>query len=163
MLLALCPTEEGEKTRMAFDLGARFMWSSKYEDDIEPDFGNGQKIFFTTLEPTVLFPIVVKKRLRVEYGFGAGVYWFSSEGFDSFRGFLIEPARVNVHVPLPGGYAFIASVGALVFPAGFDPTAFAGDAFHDDRIAAEVVPVYSFAADLTPAARAWTRKLGLRW
>ena len=165
MLLAVCPTKqnEGEKTKLAFDLGVRFMWSDKYKDDPTPDFGGGQTIYFNTLEPTVVFPLVVKKGLRVEYAFGAGAYWFSSEGFDTFRGFFVEPVRANIHVPLSHGYAFIFSVGALVFPAGFDPTAFAGNASHDSRIATEVVPVFSIAADLTPAARAWANKLGIPW
>jgi hypothetical protein len=163
MLLSICPTEEGEKTKLAFDLGVRFMWSGKYKDDINPAYGDGQTIFFSTLEPTLTFPLVLKNGWRLEYGFGAGVYWFSSEGFDSFRGFLVEPARVNLHVPLPSRYGLILSVGALVFPAGFEPTAFAGDATHSDRIAADLVPIYAIAADLTPAAKALADKLKLRW
>lgn len=169
MLLGVCPTKrdekrnENERTKLAFDLGVRFMWSDKYEDDPTPDFARGQKIYFDTVEPTVVFPLFEKKGVRVEYAFGAGVYWFSSEGFDSFRGFFAEPARANIHVPLSHGYAFIFSVGALVFPAGFDGRAFAGDRDHDNRIAADVVRVISIAADLTPAARAWAEKLGLPW
>jgi hypothetical protein len=165
MLLGVCPIRDDkkERTRMAFDLGVRFMWSGKYDGDTNAEFGNGHTIFFNTVEPTVVFPIAVKKSFRVEYAFGAGAYWFSSEGFDSFHGWFVEPARANVYIPLPQKYAFVFSVGALVFPGGFDATAFAGDASHNDRIAAEVVPVISIAADLTPAAKAWTEKLGLRW
>ena len=163
MLLGICPKRtDAEKTKVAFDLGVRFMWSDEYKNDPTPDFARGRTIYFNTLEPTVVFPLV-DKVVRLEYAFGAGTYWFSSEGFDSFNGFFIEPVRVNVHVPLSHGYAFIFSVGALVFPAGFDPSAFAGDREHDDRIAADVVPVISIAADLTPAARAWARKLGIPW
>jgi hypothetical protein len=163
MLLGICPKRtDSEKTKVAFDLGVRFMWSDEYKDDPTPDFARGRTIYFNTLEPTVVFPLV-DKGIRLEYAFGAGTYWFSSEGFDSFNGFFIEPVRANIHVPLSHGYAFIFSVGALVFPAGFDPRAFAGDREHDDRIAADVVPVISIAADLTPAARAWARKLGIPW
>src|SRR5262245_54869090 len=159
MLLGICPKRtDTEKTKVAFDLGVRFMWSNEYKDDPSPDFARGRTIYFNTLEPTVVFPLV-DKSVRLEYAFGAGTYWFSSEGFESFKGFFVEPVRANVHVPLSHGYAFIFSVGALVFPAGFDPRAFAGDREHDDRIAADVVPVISIPADLTPAALAWHRKL----
>jgi hypothetical protein len=163
MLLTLCPTREGEKQKLAFDLGVRFLWSSKYEGDIDPDFGAGNTIYFTTIEPALTFPLVLNKRWRLEYGFGAGVYWFGSEGFDSFRGFFVEPGRFNLHVPLPSGYGLIGSVGFLIFPAGFEPTAFAGNSSHNTRIATEVVPIYSVSLDLTPAAKALTQKLGLRW
>ena len=61
------------------------------------------------------------------------------------------------------GSALIFRVGALVFPAGFAPAAFAGNTSHNSRIAAEVVPIYAVAADLKPAARKLTRKLGLNW
>src|SRR5262245_57187975 len=163
MLLGICPKRtDSEKTKVAFDLGVRFMWSDEYKNDTTPDFARGRTIYFNTLEPTVVFPLL-DKGIRIEYAFGAGTYWFSSEGFESFNGFFIEPVRANVHVPLSHGYAFIFSVGALVFPAGFDERAFAGDRAHDDRIAADVVPVISIAADLTPAARAWARKLGIPW
>jgi hypothetical protein len=163
MLLGICPKRtDSEKTKVAFDLGVRFMWSNEYKNDPTPDFARGRTIYFNTLEPTVVFPLV-DKGIRLEYAFGAGTYWFSSEGFESFNGFFIEPVRANVHVPLSHGYAFIFSVGALVFPAGFDPRAFAGDREHDERIAADVVPVISIAADLTPAARTWARKLGIPW
>jgi hypothetical protein len=163
MLLGICPKRtDSEKTKVAFDLGVRFMWSDEYKNDPTPDFARGRTIYFNTLEPTVVVPLV-DKGVRLEYAFGAGAYWFSSEGFDSFRGFFVEPVRANIHVPLSHGYAFIFSVGALVFPAGFDPRAFAGDRDHDDRIAADVVRVISIAADLTPAARAWAGKLGIPW
>jgi hypothetical protein len=162
MLLSVCPTRKDERTKLAFDLGVRFMWSGEYTDDVNPDFGNGEKIYFSTIEPAVVFPVVVKGAFRIDYGFGAGAYWFSSEGFESFRGLFIEPVRANVHVPLSRGYAFIFSIGALVFPAGFAPTAFAGNSAHNSRIATEVVPIYAVALDLTPAVQAWTAKLGLR-
>ena len=83
----------------------------------------GRTIYFNTLEPTVVVPLV-DKGVRLDTMFGAGAYYFLG-GFDSFKGFFVEPyaptftchSRTVTHS---------SSVLSAVFPAGFDPRAFAG-------------------------------------
>lgn len=166
LLLSVCRAEDRDRERLAFDIGARFMWSRRYKDQQEPDFANGSTIKFTTLEPAVMFPLARnKKGWRLDYGFGAGVYWFSSEGFPSFNGAFIEPVRFDLHFPIKFWKvnSIIVRGAALYFPAGFDPDAWAGDADHNNRLAGELVPTYAIFADVTAVAKAATEKLGLRW
>ena len=147
-------------------LSGSFMSSRKYKDDADPEFGHGETIHFTTLEPAVMFPLLWKQSgWRLDYGFGAGVYWFSSEGFESFNGAFLEPLRFDVYFPIRKGWvnAVVFRAGALVFPAGFNPDAFAARGGSDNRIASELVPTYSLFVDLTPVARSWTEKMGMRW
>jgi hypothetical protein len=162
LLLSACRREDDDKQRLAVDLGVRFLRSTEYENDATPEFANGRKIHFTTLEPAVMFPLAAKGDLRLEYGFGAGVYWFSSEGFQSFNGVFLEPVRFDVHIPtgLTWVRALILRVGVLHFPSGFDANAWAGSP-GQARIAAEWVPTYSVFADLRPVAKKVSEKLNL--
>jgi hypothetical protein len=148
IILSLCDGQTEKNKLVSFDLGARFMWSKKYKGDSPADFANGETIFFTTLEPAVMFPVYKNGDFRLEYGFGAGVYWFSSKGFEPFHGAFIEPARLDVVIPVSAGKltAIVGRVGLLNFPAGFGPLAFAGGPGHNTRIASDWVPVYSVFA-----------------
>jgi len=159
-------TDKEERERVMFDIGARFMRSKKYEQQADrgevPDFANGNRIHFTTLEPAVMFPIVDKGLFRLDYGFGAGVYWFSSEGFEPLRGTLLEPVRLDFRLKLPAKWkvnAAVARVGWLNFPAGFDFKAFGGAPGHDGRVSSDWAKTLSLFVDLTPAAAAWADKL----
>ena len=78
---------------MSVDLGARFLHSE------DPQFANGERIDFTTLEPSISINLFSKWPSRdfLDYGFGAGVYWFSSTEFPSFNGAFIEPLRFEFH------------------------------------------------------------------
>jgi hypothetical protein len=161
VVLSLCriDPDKDEKQRLMFDLGARFMRSNHYEGDTTPDFANGETIHFTTLEPAVMVPLIGGQRwLRLDYGFGAGVYWFSSKGFPSFNGAFLEPIRFDLRIPLSktGFPAAVIRAGLLHFPAGFDEQAWAGSA---SRIAAEWVPIYSVFVDLTPPTLDLAKKL----
>jgi hypothetical protein len=167
VILSLCKVnpEKGERQKMMFDLGARFLRSNRYKDDPSPDFANGQTIHFTTLEPAVMFPVVgAQDGWRLDYGFGAGVYWFSSQGFESFNGAFLEPIRFDLRVPINKGWikAIVARAGLLHFPAGFDAHAWAGVPDRDGRLGAEWVPIYSVSVDLIPSTFAMAQKFGIR-
>lgn len=163
VILSLCKVDPAtDKQRLMFDLGARFLRSKHYKGDTNPRFANGETIHFTTLEPAVMFPLAGKQDgLRLDYGFGAGVYWFSSEGFQSFKGAFLEPVRLDLRIPISKTWfrAVIARAGLLYFPAGFDPQAWGGSS---DRIGAELVPVYSVFAEITPTTLAIAKKFGIR-
>jgi hypothetical protein len=162
IILSLCRVDpQKEKQRLMFDIGARFMTSNRYEGDTTPEFANGETIHFTTLEPAVMFPLAGGQQgVRLDYGFGAGVYWFSSKGFPSFNGAFLEPIRFDLRIPLKkGGFpAAVIRAGLLYFPAGFDERAWAGSS---SRIAAEWVPVYSVSIDLTPPSLEAAKKYRL--
>jgi hypothetical protein len=118
-------TIERQTLRLAFDVGARFLWS----DHNERDFAGGERISLTTLEPAVTIPLWTTKAGRdiLHYGFGAGVYWMSSKGFPSFNGAFLEPVRVDIHIPTRSTRvpAIVLRASVLNFPAGFEPEAFA--------------------------------------
>ena len=65
----------------------------------DPRFANGERINFTTLEPSISINLFSKWPSRdfLDYGFGAGVYWFSSTEFPSFNGAFLEPLRFEFH------------------------------------------------------------------
>lgn len=167
-ILSVCRVadRDTEKERLMFDIGARFMRTKKYEDQLRrgetPDFAHGKRIHFTTLEPAVMFPVVDKGHFRLDYGFGAGVYWLSSEDFESKRGTLLEPIRFDFRFLLPKTWkvnAAVARFGLLNFPAGFDFAEFNGAAGHDGRISSDWVRSYALFVDLTPLANEWTKAL----
>jgi len=155
-----------ERERVMFDLGARFLRTKKYEDQAArgeiPDFANGKRIHLTTLEPAVMFPVVDKGLFRLDYGFGAGVYWLSSEGFEPESGTLLEPIRFDFRLRLPRSWkvdAAIARFGLLNFPAGFNFQNFGGAPGHDGRVSSDWVKSIALFVDLTEAAAIWTDRL----
>jgi hypothetical protein len=157
---------DNEKVRLMFDLGARFMRTKKYEDQLGrgdiPDFAHGKQIHFTTLEPAVMFPVVEKDWFRLDYGFGAGLYWISSEDFEPVRGTLIEPVRFDVRIQPRKwkGVAAVGRLGWLNFPAGFNFADFNGTApDHNGRISSDWAKTLSFFVDITPIAEKWTKAL----
>ena len=86
--------EEAMPVAMAVNLGARFL---KADDNSQ--FANGQRISLTTLEPSISVQPSEQAPDRdfLDYGFGAGVYWFSSTEFPSFNGAFLEPVRFEFH------------------------------------------------------------------
>jgi hypothetical protein len=128
-VVSACRVRKGYARRMAVNVGARFMWA-----DDNPRFANGQRISFTTLEPSVSFNLLSKYPSRdfIDFGFGAGAYWFSSEEFPSFNGAFIEPIRLEFHTTtnMKQNNKWMAAVpavrvGYLMFPAGFETASFA--------------------------------------
>jgi hypothetical protein len=128
-IVSACRVKKGYARRMAVNLGARFMWA-----DDNPQFANGQRISFTTLEPAVSFNLFSKHPDAdfVDYAFGAGVYWFSSKEFPSFNGAFLEPVRIEFHpsTNMKQNHRWTAAIpvvrlGMLMFPGGFETASFA--------------------------------------
>jgi hypothetical protein len=141
--------------RMSVDLGARFLHA---KDD---RFANGERIDFTTLEPSVSFNLFSRWPTRdfVDYGFGAGVYWFSSTEFDSFNGAFIEPVRFEFHPTTAMKQKAWASaipnlrVAWLNFPAGFDTASWAAGPGIAPRLRSDWVFNLGLFFDLEPLLR----------
>ena len=144
---------EQKKRRLSVDLGARFVWAKD-----NPEFADGGRISLTTLEPSVSVPLLGKfERADIlDYGFGAGVYWFSSTEFPSFNGAFLEPIRLELHAPFKwrvhGWSAAIprARFGLMVFPAGFERAAFDATSPLPLRISRDWVKNFALDFDLEP-------------
>jgi len=145
-----------QKNRLAIDVMARFV-----KADNDPNYANGQRINLTTLAPSVSVALLNKfdNWDILDYGFGAGVYWFSSTEFPAFHGAFIEPVRFEVHAPFNArkhAWSSLiprARIGYLVFPAGFETAAFAPSPTPTKpiptRITRDWVPTYGFDWDLS--------------
>ena len=128
-IVTACRVKRHYVRRMAIDLGARFL-----KADDNPSFANGRRISLTTLEPSVSFNLLNKYPNRdfVDFGFGAGAYWFSSTEFPSFNGAFLEPIRIEFHATTDmkqkSNWAAaipVVRVGYVLFPAGFETASFA--------------------------------------
>jgi hypothetical protein len=141
------------RRKLAFDVGARFVWA--VDNDA---FATGHRISLTTLEPAVSVPLLNRfvNWDLLDYGVGAGVYWFSSTEFPSFNGAFLEPVRLDVHAPFNWRkHAWSSAIprarfGLLVFPAGFERASFAPTDPSPARISRDWVKTVAIDFDLEP-------------
>lgn len=141
--------------RMSVDLGVRFLHSE------DPRFASGEQIDFTTLEPSISINLFSRWPTRdfLDYGFGAGAYWFSSTEFPSFNGAFLEPIRFEFHTTTAmkqkNWASFVPSVrvGWLNFPAGFETAAWAAAPGIAPRIGSDWVFNLGIFFDLEPLLR----------
>jgi hypothetical protein len=142
-----------------------FMTSFLHADG-SPLFAGGERIYLTTLVPEFTFRLFSDPRWDfVDAGAGAGMYWFSSPGFESFSGVILEPAFLNFRAPSvwnsyplnsPGNLfrrlsaSLTFRTGYTTFPAGFAPSAFAGVGVKNVRIPSELVPSWSLYFNIQP-------------
>jgi hypothetical protein len=141
--------------RLTVDVGARFLHAN------DSDFAGGERIDFTTLEPAISINLFSKwpRWDFVDYGFGAGAYWFSSTQFPSFNGAFIEPARFEFHPTTKMKRNRLSSlipslrVGLLYFPAGFETAAWLARPGIAPRIGRERVLNLAVFLDLEPLLR----------
>jgi len=164
IFLSACSTDT--KRRSSIELGMNFWYANA-----SPNFANNEQIRLTTLMPEFSFRVFTDPRFDVlDAGVGAGVYWFTSKGFDSVSGVVLEPGRLDFHAPtvwstpsagggLPNLLRRLAAVptfrfAVIDFPAGFSPDAFAGTPpDHHVRIPGELVKSWSIFINLDPFVR----------
>ena len=150
----------------SINLGVRFFRAGG-----EPQFAANKEITLTTVVPSFSWSVFAAepKADVLEVGVGGGIYWFSSEGFESFRGVILEPLRFDVHVargwvknqqnqqhePLWWALAQAVTfrIGWVVFPSGFDANAFNGTGPGARRIPAESVLATGVFLNLEPLVR----------
>jgi hypothetical protein len=133
--------------RVSVDLSVDLWWAKG-----NPEFAAGEQVRFTTVMPAVSYRVFPDPDYDVlDVAMAAGWYWFTSKGFDSVDGFVVQPVRVTLHFPT-GWHALdhsdarrwlapIAVRGALtVVPSGFKADAFNAAASRRERISAEYVP-----------------------
>jgi hypothetical protein len=129
MFWSLCSPQTTR--RLAVELGLTF-----WQANSRPEFAKDYTVRLITFMPSISYRLFKDPRHDVlDVGAGAGVYWFSSRGFDTFSGLLVQPARVDFHAPtqwvnaggIKSALGLITIRAAVMgFPAGFDAGAFAG-------------------------------------
>lgn len=136
-----------KRRRLSVELNAEVWWSRRTTADL----ADNKPVRFTTVMPSVTYRLVVDPRYDVlDIGAAAGGYWFSSKGFNAFRGAVLEPVRVSLHgpsvwhtLPRSNWRRWAGAVGVrgslLVVPRGFGAEAFNGTGEKASRIPTEVV------------------------
>ena len=127
VLWSLCSTSTTR--RFSIEVGL-----SDLTADADARFAGFQPVRLITAMPSVTYRLFRNPSYdMVDVGAGAGVYWFSSPGFEKFHGLVLQPVRIDVHAPTnwvnAGGAKSIVSLftlqtGLVAFPAGFDAGAF---------------------------------------
>jgi hypothetical protein len=148
-----------DRLRLAsIDLGLR------YATERDDRFAGNERIHFVSLQPGFSLAFMRNPARDVlEYGAGAGVYWFKSKGFErNFHGGFIEPARFDIRFPTDKRteYRFwskywyrraMLRVGGMLFVNGFEPDAFAPRPdVRKSSAMAEYVPYLAFYFDFEP-------------
>lgn len=114
-LMCFAPEEPNEGPRVAvvgFESGCALGTTGKkppasinlsiriFTADASPEYAGNKDIKLNTLVPAVSWSVFAaeSKADFLEIGVGAWIYWFSSEGFESFHGVILKPLRFDLHV-----------------------------------------------------------------
>jgi hypothetical protein len=159
---SFCKPEK--ERRLALDLS----WGM-FDNDGSAEFAGGAPIDLTTLTTAISWRVFASTRFDVvEVSAGGGVYWFSSEGFRSKRGVVLQPGRLTFRAPSSWSGASSADkpqilkrlaaipiygIGLTVFPAGFEATDFAGVGEKAVRIPRELLTTQYFFLNVEPLIR----------
>lgn len=127
-----CPTDPDSPSPRRASINVEFR--SLHFTDESRQYANGHEIAFTTIEPTFSWSVLSGSRKFdvVDVVTGGGMYWFSSEGFESFRGLIVEPVRFDFHAPwivrknIWASLIPVYRIGWAWFPSGFPSDAFGG-------------------------------------
>jgi hypothetical protein len=126
-----------------------------------PSYANDHSIRQNTFTAGVSyrFPLPPDRDI-VDIGATVGMYRFSSRGFDTFSGLIVEPVFVDLHGPTrlvnAGGLKqlgglFTLRLSLVMFPAGFDREQFAAVASKPAHISGrEATPSATIFFNLTP-------------
>jgi hypothetical protein len=142
--------------RLSVNVGARFLTARDNDD-----FAHGEPINLTIVEPSVSMNLLNRWPTLdfVDFGAGAGVYWFASSEFPSFSGFLIEPVRIELHpTTAMKEHKWAAAIPVLrfawlSFPTGFDRAKFVPTNPLPLRIGRDTPFNFSLSFDLEPLFR----------
>jgi hypothetical protein len=147
MFWSACPNEK--ERRVSIELNVND-WHS-FDNENNASFSGGTSIRFITVMPSVTWRMFANQKADVlDVGIAAGYYAFTSEGFATVDGFIVEPLRVDLHAPSswaayprsnPKRLVSMVSLraGVMTIPAGFAANAFARGS-HRGPIKAEIVP-----------------------
>jgi hypothetical protein len=161
VLWSLCPSDKDR--RLSIDIG----WST-WDADPDPGYAGGARINLDMLMPLVSWRVLADTNFDfVELSAGAGMYWFSSTGFESLRGVVLQPARLTLRAPSSWSgstriWRRLAAIpvygfGVTMFPDGFEPNDFAGVGDKAVRIPRELLTTHYFFVNVEPFVQ-WLRK-----
>jgi hypothetical protein len=151
-IVSACRIRDDEIRRASVDVGARFLSA-----DGDARFANGKSIDLTTLEGSISYNVFGNHADSdyVDVAFGVGMYWFASDDFPSFRGFFMEPVRIEFHptTAMKRRTKWVALIpvlraGYLFFPAGFETAKFHAAPSVQPQIGADWVFNASVSFDL---------------
>lgn len=149
-----------KKRRLALDIG----WNT-WDSDPDPNYAGGASINLDTLMASISWRALEGTDFDfVEVSAGGGTYWFTSTGFESLNGVVLQPARLTFRAPSSWSgkslkdirrWAAIPAfaVGITTFPAGFEPTDFAGVGDRAVRIPRELLYTHYWFFNLEPFLR----------
>lgn len=158
VLWSLCRPDK--ERRLALDVN----WGV-WGNEGEADYAGGAPVELQTLMTSVSWRLLADSNWDfVEVSAGAGVYWFSSTGFPSKNGVVLQPGRVTFRAPSSWSgkklkdwrrWAAIPvyGIGITVFPAGFEATDFAGTGDKAVRIPSELLTTQYFFLNVEPFLR----------
>jgi hypothetical protein len=148
------------KRRLALDVGWNF-WDS----DPDSNYAGGAPINLDTLMASISWRVLAGTDFDfVEVGAGGGMYWFTSTGFESLRGVVLQPAKFMLRAPSSwSGKALkdirrwaaipVFGIGVTMFPGGFEPNDFAGVGDRAVRIPRELLLTQYWFFNLEPFLR----------
>jgi hypothetical protein len=157
IFVSLCSAEKRRK------FGVEMGFTS-LQANSNPAYANNHSIRLNTFTGGVSYRLPFKAdRDLLDVGFNAGMYRFSSEGFETFSGLTIEPF-IDIHGPTElvadKGLRRLAGLvtvrlGVVFFPAGFESSQFAGAPSKPARISgSEGSASATIFFDLAPLFRA---------
>jgi hypothetical protein len=158
VLWSLCKPDR--QRRLSIDLG----WST-LEANPDPGYAGGAPINLDILMPLLSWRVLADTKYDFfELSAGAGVYWFSSTGFESLRAVILQPARLTIRAPSNWSgrplrhwqrWAAIPvyGVGVTMFPDGFEPNDFAGVGDKAVRLPRELLKTQYFFVNVEPFLR----------
>jgi hypothetical protein len=156
VLVSLCSPHSTR--RLALDVAGDF-----WQANSRTDFANDHSIRLITILPGLSFRVLRNPRWDfLDAGAGAGRYWFSSRGFDTFGGWVVQAGRLDVRGPSrwanAGGLKQLAAfvtfrAGLTVFVHGFAADVFQATGDAARRIPTEAKFTKSIYINLTPLLR----------
>lgn len=126
------------------------------------EYADGAPIELTTLMSSVSWRLFANSNADfVEVSTGGGVYWFTSRGFPSKTGVVLEPVRLTIRAPSSWSAApplhikRLAAVpsfgiGWTMFPAGFEPDDFNATGEKAVRLTREFIPTIYVLVNVQP-------------
>ena len=158
VLWSLCKPDKSR--RISIDLG----WST-WDADPDPNYAQGAPINLDMVMSLVSWRVLADTKFDfVEFSAGGGMYWFSSTGFKSLKGVVLQPARLTIRAPSTWSgkplnnwrrWAAIPvyGIGVTMFPAGFEPNDFAGVGDKAVRLPRELLRTQYFFVNVEPFLR----------
>lgn len=165
VVFSACSIGRDNNRRVSINTTARLLHSYGERKD---QYAGGNEIQLAMFVPALAWRPLADFRAFdiVDLSTGGGVYWFSSEAalpgsFESFRGFVLEPVRIDFHFPssITKNGAFGALLAGLsyrrgwaIFPRGFAANAFGTTTTPEQahQISAEWVRTAAIFMDVTP-------------